>query len=198
MAGEQSTLSLETSFGLRARLMRLYFLYKDVGKPTLGPEKRFSNTQFLEILPNYIKTLSRPFTDIEVTSEYFAQASDAIAGRITLNNTGSTTKYIQTDAFCKLIPFGQGKQAGVQQQGLNKVFAGHCGDIYPCFFITGGPEHNFGQSSSLRLSADLAPKGSTTYNWSMVSSTSLEESFTRAKQLISLDWEGTSAYLDLL
>ncbi|NTU76110.1 MAG: hypothetical protein HGA86_08325, partial [Anaerolineaceae bacterium] len=126
LAGEQSTLSLETSFSLRARLMRLYFLYKDVGKPTLGPEKRFSNTQFLEILPNYIKTLSRPFTDIEVTSEYFAQASDAIAGRITLNNTGSTTKYIQTDAFCKLIPFGQGKQAGVQQQGLNKVFAGHC------------------------------------------------------------------------
>jgi hypothetical protein len=85
---EPAAINLQTTYGLRARGMRLYprFIRKDI---TLSDPLQFHRPPALvAFYANYLRFGFSPFSGIDISLEYWVPESHAICGRIRMVNSG--------------------------------------------------------------------------------------------------------------
>ena len=196
-AGEPAALAMRTTYGLRARAMRLFYRFGEMGKTITSPAEFFASPYLRRFYPNFLWLECSPFEGLDVTAEYWVPESHALAGRLTLNNRTAFARKITVDLCVTLTPLDGQPLKDSQQQMVN-VLAGETAGLFPIIFMTGGPQFGSGPHPSLTLAMDFDPGSSRQLSWAVGSADSAEASFDLARRTAGRSWEAERAHIELL
>lgn len=195
--GSPPALALTTTFGLRARLMRMFPRFSEgdliISDPELFPDP--SNIQVC--LPNYIRLVCSPLAEIELTAEYWAPLSQAICGKMTIKNLSQRNRQVRVDWIGQLTPTEGQRLAPQQMQGV-AVLTGQTADLAPLIFLTNGPKHGSGSYPCLSLAFDLSPGNQKDFTWIQAALKTQEASFALARSLAASRWEAERTRIEMI
>lgn len=195
--GEPPALSLQTTFGLRAKSMRLFYRFSENGKSVSNPAQFALPPTVRRFYPNFLIVEYSPLPNIDVLTEYWVPGSNAVSGRLTIANKSTANRKIRLEVCALLTPInGQGMTSSQMQ--LVNVLAGQTGGLFPILFLTGGPAHGSGPYPSLFLDLELGPGATRQLTWTQAATASLQTSFDLARQTAARPWEAERARLELL
>ncbi|HEX7975609.1 MAG TPA: hypothetical protein VF498_14460 [Anaerolineales bacterium] len=195
--GEPPALALQTTFGLRARALRLLPRFTE-GEVTLTDPAGFASEPVVtRFYPNFISLAFAPFPGIDVQAEYWVPQSHSVAGRIRVLNSSKLPRQVLLSWVGLLTPT-EGQSMGLVEMQAAPVLCGQTGDLFPVVFMTGGPQVGAGTYPSLSLALNLPPGGSQPVIWSQAALHTAEESFALARHIAARRWEAELARLELL
>jgi len=195
--GEPAALSLRTTYGLRAKMMRIFLRFSENGRSISDPSAFALPSTIRRFYPNFLIIDYSPLQNIDVSTEYWVPQSNAVSGRVNIANRTNATRKIRLEVCAMLTPLdGQG-MTNTQTQMVN-VLAGQTGGLFPVLFLTGGPAHGSGPHPSLFLDLELGPGATRQLSWSQAATDALQTSFDLARQAAARPWEAERARLELL
>lgn len=195
--GEPPALSLQTTYGLRAKAMRLFLRFSEDGKSVSAPATFALPPTVRRFYPSFLVLDYAPLKNIDVTVEYWVPQSNAVSGRISIANKSTAIRKIRLEVCSILTPIdGQG-MTGTQIQMVN-VLAGQTGGLFPLLFMTGGPAAGSGPYPSLFLDLELGPGATRTLTWVQAAMNNVQSSFDLARQTSARPWEAEKARLELV
>jgi len=196
--GEPSALSLRTTFGLRAKAMRIFPRFSENGKSVVNNPSDFALPPTIRrFFPSHYIVDYSPLPNIDVATEYWVPQSNAISGRMTLANKSNATRRIRLEV-CALLSHIDGQSMTAKQMQMVNVLAGQTGGLFPVLFMTGGPAHGSGPHPSLFLDLELGPGATRQLTWTQAATETLQASFDLARQVAARPWEAERARLELL
>ena len=195
--GEPAALGVRTTYGLRARGMRLFYRFSESGNTATSPADFHSPPRLRRFYPNFLLLNFAPFDGLEVTAEYWIPESHAIAGRVTITNRTAFPRKVDFELCAALTPLDGQSLAPTQQQMIN-VLAGATGGLQPVLFMTGGPKSGRGPHPSLMLGLEFDPGSTRSLSWSLGAEVSAAASFDLARQIASRAWDAERARIELV
>ena len=195
--GEPPALSLHTTYGLRAKSMRIFLRFSENEKTVSDPSAFALPPTVRRFYPNFLILDYSPLKNIDVTTEYWVPQSNAISSRMTVANKTSATRNIRLEVCALLTPIDGQTMIATQMQMVN-VLAGQTGGLFPVLFLTGGPAPGSGPHPSVFLDLDLGPGATRTLTWVQAATDDLQSSFDLARQTSARPWEAERARLELL
>ncbi|MGE5462938.1 MAG: MGH1-like glycoside hydrolase domain-containing protein, partial [Syntrophothermus sp.] len=195
--GEPGTLSLRTTYGLRAKSMRIFLRFGENGKSVSDPSAFALPPTVRRFYPNLSIVEYSPLPNIDASTEYWVPQSNAICGRVTIANKSNAVRRIRLEVCAQLAPIDGQVMTATQMQLVN-VLAGKTGGLIPVLFMTGGPAHGTGPHPSLYLDLELGPGASRQLTWAQAALNVLQASFELARQTAARPWEAERARLELL
>ena len=195
--GEPPALSLQTTYGLRAKAMRIFLRFSENGKAVSDPAGFALPPTIRRFYPNFLILDYSPLKNIDVTTEYWVPQSNAVSSRITIANKTSAIRTIRLEVCALLAPIDGQSMTATQMQMVN-VLAGQTGGLFPALFMTGGPAPGTGPHPSLFLDLDLGPGATRTLTWVQAAMDNLQSSFDLARQTSARPWDAEKARLALL
>jgi hypothetical protein len=197
--GEPPSLGLQTTYGLRARNMRIFPRFT-LGEITLSDPAEFAiPPSVLHFSPNYLTLSFAPFETIRVRAEYWVPTSQSVTGRFEFTNLDSTTQLFILEWAAVLSPDSpEGQRMAAVEMGVTTVLAGRTADLTPVFFLTGGTQASVGPYPSLTVNLELEPQGPRQITWAHAALSTPEASFELARSTVARNWEAEQARIDLL
>jgi len=195
--GEPSALSLRTTYGLRAKAMRIFLLFTENGKVVNDPANFTLPPTIRRFYPNFLVVEYSPLPNLDVSAEYWVPASNSISGRVTLVNRSNATRKLRLD-FCAILSPIDGHSIASKQMQMVNVLAGQTGGLFPVLFMTGGPAHGDGPHASLFLDLELGPGATRQLTWAQAATDTLQTSFDLARQIAARTWEAERARLEMV
>jgi hypothetical protein len=195
--GEPATLSLRTTYGLRAKSMRIFLRFTENGKAVSDPSTFALPPSVRRMYSNFLVVEYSPLPTIDVSSEYWVPQSNAVCGRVTVANKSNAVRKIRLEVCAVLAPIDGQAMTATQLQLVN-VLAGKTGGLTPVLFLTGGPAHGSGPHPSLYLDLELGPGATRQLTWAQAALPELQYSFDLARQIAARPWEAERARLELL
>lgn len=197
-AGDPPALSFSTTYGLRARQMRL-FLGLGRGAEIVTDPARFALPPTLrQVFPNYLRLEFRPFPQMEGGCETWVPDSHSLAGRVRLLNLDDFPHRVRLVLHAALLP-GENPEPMHPETVQGVTFlVGRTGDLVPVVFLTGGATCVPAAQPALGVAFTLGPGEDKTLTWAQAALGSLEESLTAARELVSRPWEEEIARLEVL
>ncbi len=180
-AGESTALTLHTTYGARARDMRLFFSFQEGDREALYARDYHQLPRVRLALPALIRTDCQPFAKLPVRQTFLALDSHTLAGRLHIANPTTRQRQVRIRlggilAALNGAPLRSEKESGVY------VLRGQTGDLHPLVFITGGAEAANGPYAALELSIELGPGASRTFTWVHVGVDRPQDAFERARR----------------
>jgi len=195
--GEPSALSLRTTFGLRAKAMRLFPRFSENGRTVNNPRDFALPPTIRRFYPNFLIIEYSPLPNIDVSTEHWVPSSNAISGRVTLVNKSNATRKIRFEMCALLVPIDGQAMTAKQNQMVN-ILAGQTSGLHPIIFMTGGPAHGSGPHPSLALDLELGPGATRQLTWSQAATGSPQASFDLARQVAARPWEAERARMEMV
>jgi len=196
-AGEPAALSLQTTFGLRARSMRLFPRFAEGGKAATSASQFVEPITFQKLYPNFLKLGFSPLKGLSVSYEIRVPHSTAICGRFTITNQLSTRRSIRFEMCSLLVPAKGHAMASTQVQLVN-VLVGLTGELIPTLFMTGGPRPGPGPQPSLMVDLDLDPMETRQLTWALATTESHQDAFEQARLVAAQPWEAECARIEMV
>ena len=195
--GEPAAISLRTTYGLRAKSMRIFLRFSENGKSISDPSTFALPATVRRFYPNFTVVEYSPLPNIDVVTEYWVPQSNAICGRVTVANKSNAVRRIRLEVCALLAPIdGQGMTA--TQLQLVNVLGGKTGGLVPVLFLTGGPAHGPGPHPSLYLDLEMGPGATRQLTWAQAAFEVMRASFDLARQTAARAWEAERARIELL
>ncbi len=195
--GEPPALSLRTTFGLRAKAMRIFPRFSENGTTVNAPSDFSLPPTIRRFYPNFLIIDYSPLPNIDVSCEQWVPESNAISGRMTLVNKSNATRKIRLE-MCALLAHIDGVSMTARQMQMINILAGQTGGLFPVIYMTGGPAHGPGPHPSLSLDLELGPGATRQLTWTQAATDDLQTSFDLARQITARPWEAERAKLELL
>ncbi len=195
--GDPVALSLITSFGRRARSMRLFPFFSLDGRRLSDPARFASAPRVRHFLPNYVCVDSRPFEGIAVTLEAWVPESHVLAGRTTISNLTSGPVTIRCGIHMQLKPHENGRPASPTNVRGVMVLTGRAGNLNPVLFLAGGAVLEGTPIPALAVNVTLAPGASRLIPWVHAGRTSVDESFDLARAVAGRPWDAELAHMEV-
>ncbi|MCJ7433548.1 MAG: hypothetical protein MUO77_08685, partial [Anaerolineales bacterium] len=128
--GEPSSLSLHTTYGLRARSMRIFFRFTEAGNAITDPNTFAKAPRVRRFHPNFIAVDSSPLENLDAAIEYWIPESHAVAGRVTFTNRTTAMRQIQFE-ICAALSHLDGQNTTTMQYQMVNILAGQTGGLAP-------------------------------------------------------------------
>ncbi len=196
-SGDPPALALYTTYGLRARRMRIFPRFTIGSQAVSDPAAFFLSPRLQRFFPNYLSLDFSPFANLEVTAEYWVPESHATAGRVTVTNKSGAVQNLLLELCAQLTPLEGQSFAPLSQQSVN-ILSGHCADLAPVIFLTGGPQPGPGPYPSLALNLAMSSGGTRTLTWAQAALGTPTESFERARSIAARAWEAERARIEMV
>lgn len=196
--GEPPALSLNSTYGLRARSMRIFPGF-GWGRANVIDPDRFDQAPIVRTaFPNYLKLDLSPLPDLWVEAEYWAADSKLVAGRFTYRNQSQEVREAELQLYAVLVP-GESPQAMGDRMREGAVYlAGRTGALSPVLFLTGGAHMVRAPYSGLVVASKIEPGESHAWIWVQAGFESETDSFNAAKAHIAGAWDAETARLERL
>jgi hypothetical protein len=191
--GEPPALALVTSYGLRARMMRIFPRFIEGDKSITDPAAFTSPVLINHFFPNLIALAFTPLPGINVDIEYWVPGPHVIASRTRITNGSPRPRSAILEWAAVLNPSAGGQRMAPAEIGLTHMLSGQTGDIVPVFYLAGGARPGRGPFTSLLVNLELAPKESIYSTWVLGSSDSISSSYESARQITTRNWEAETA-----
>ncbi|NOY99317.1 MAG: hypothetical protein GXP40_08995 [Chloroflexi bacterium] len=195
--GEPSALSLRTTYGLRARAMRIFLRFSEAGKTLTDPAAFAVAPRVQRFYANFLAIKFSPFKDVEVTAEYWVPDSHSVSGRLTIVNRTTAQRQIRLELCGLLLPLDGQNLAPVQTRAVHAL-AGSTGGLSPVLFLTGGPEPGPGPYPSLMLDLEMGPGARRQFTWAQAAHPDVQESFEAARHATARPWDAERARIELI
>jgi len=195
-SGEPAALSLRTTYGLRARAMRIFPRFREGSAEVSNPAEFFSAPVVTAFYANFIEVRFSPFEDVEVVAEYWVPDSHSICGRLSFANSKTEDRTIEFELATSLSPI-DGQNFKPQQIQAVNVLGGETGNLAPVIFLTGGPALGTGPQPSLNLKVDLGPGSKRRFSWAQAALPETEDSFILARKTVSRPFDAERARIEL-
>jgi hypothetical protein len=195
--GDPPALSLRTTYGLRARMMRLFPRFTLGGQTISDPAVFPLPPRLCRFFPNFLSLAFSPLPSIDVVAEYWAPDSHTVAGRFTVTNRSSGPASLLLELCGQLVPL-EGQSLSPLSRHSANVLTGRSADLAPVIFLTGGPQPGPGSYPSLALDLALAAGGTRTLTWAQAALATPEESFELARRTVGRPWEPEQAKIEMI
>jgi hypothetical protein len=193
---ERSAVSLVTTFGLRARSMRLFLRFSENNVAAMDPNAFASKPSLRRFYPNFLTFDFVPIENLRVTTDFWVPESHAVAGRVVLVNKSNAVRQITVEVCAALVPLDGQAIIPTQQQSVN-ILAGQTSGIAPVVFMTGGPKHGSGPYASLMLELDLGPGATRQIAFAEAALDTVADSFELARHSAAHSWEAERARIEM-
>ncbi len=180
--GEPPALALQTTLGLRANGLRVFprFIQNQV---VITDPRSFFQTPLIDFsASNFISLNYAPFQEIDVSQKAWVPDSQTLVCEVSLRNTSATIQQIRLEWVVLLKSFSTSSPMSPAQISVNTVLCGQSQNLYPVFFLTGGPQSNLSAYPSLGVEMVLMPNTSRKISWALASLESTEASFYSARK----------------
>ena len=196
-AGEPASLAVRTTYGLRARAMRLFYRFGEAGQTVTNPVDFTRAPRVHRFHPNFFSLDFVPIEGLEITAEYWVPELHALAGRLTLSNRTASGRKIDFDLCGALTPL-DGKSLTFSQLHMVNVLAGRTAGLEPVLFMTGAPKPGSGPHPSLAIRLDFEPGQTKSLVWCLGAEASTEASFQLARHIAGRPWDAERARIELV
>ncbi len=194
--GDPPAVALYTTFGLRARSLRIFPLFTE-GDRTISDPARFDKGPVIRrFYPNYIEIICFPFQGIDVKIEYWVPQSKAIAGRVKVANIGRFPRNIQFDLVAQLTP-SDGERMAPAEIDNAPCLSSQSEGLHPVLFLTGGPKTFSSPFAALRLNIDIPTGRSRQFTFCQAALSEQELSFNLAREVSASSWDAEIARIEL-
>ena len=194
---ERSAVALNTTFGLRARSMRVFLRFTENNVAVTDPNTFAVKPSLRRFYPNFLTLDYSPLENLNITTEFWIPESHAVAGRLILTNKSNTVRQLTLEICAALAPL-DGQSIIPTQQQLVNILAGQTSGIAPVIFMTGGPKHGPGPHSSLTLDLELGPGLTRQITFAEAALDTVAASFELARRTAARSWEAERARIELL
>jgi len=196
--GDPPALAVRTTYGLRARNMRLFHRFSEAGKAVTDPADFHRAPSVRRFYPNFLAIDLAPLEGLEATTELWVPESHVLAGRLILVNRTTFPRRVEFE-LCGLLNPMDGKAFGpVRQQQMVRVLSGATGGLHPVVFMSGGPDQGIGPQTALRVGLDFEGGTQRVVTWACAAESSEAESFELARRTAGRNWEAERARIELL
>ncbi len=193
--GEPPALALCTTYGLRARAMRLFPRFS-LGSQIISDPAAFSQPPRLRrFYPNLLLLDFSPLAGIDVVAEYWVPDSHTVSGRFTVTNRAGETLPLLMEICAQLSPLDGQSLAPLSIHSVNTL-AGRTSNLAPVIFLTGGPLPGPGPYPSLILDLALPDGSSRSLTWVHAALPELSDSFELARRTAARPWEAEQARVE--
>jgi hypothetical protein len=194
--GEPSALAIETTYGLRARSMRIFPGFRTGDATLIEPSDFESPPVVRALLPNYLRLELEPYPDLEVTAEYWAVDSHALAGRFTMRNAGHEVLQPIMLLHAVLRPADNPQSMSSQSHQGVIVLQGATGPLAPLVFLAGGATAAIAPYPALQVKPVITPGSTESFIWVHAACSELQESFQLARELGAQTWDAELARVE--
>ena len=194
--GESALMAVRTTYGLRARNMRIFPAFSLGGKKVINPELFFSPPILTQFYSNFLEFTCSPFQGLDVRLEYRVPSSQTLASRLTFRNLTTDTLELKFDLNAMMTPIDGQPLASTQMQSVY-ILSGKTSDLEPVVFLTGGPLRGPGPYPSLQLEFKLAPLETRMFTWVQAALTDAQASFDLARRTAARPWDAEMARIRL-
>ncbi len=186
--GQPPALALRTSFGLRARSMRIFPRFGEGRALATNPAEFPSLPRLRSFAPNFLALDFSPIEQIDVRAEYWMAASQILAGRFHVTNASASARKIRLQLCAVLVPL-DGKPFSDAQIQLVNVLTASTSGLAPLLYMTGGPAPAGGPYPSLGVDLDLISGASRSVTWALAALNDTQASFDAARKTVARPWE---------
>lgn len=195
--GEPAALSIQTTYGLRARSMRLFPRFVEDTLTVTDPDQFSSPPAIHRFFPNYALITCSPFDGLDAVFEYWVAFSNVLAGRIRIINSGVTPRKLRLEWAAILVPAGEGERMSPVQQDAVHVLQGQVQGLSPVLFMTGGVQAGSSPYPNLSLPVELLPGLERNYTWVIAALGDPKASFTLAASTAARAWDAEYARIEM-
>ena len=196
-SGEPPALSLRTTYGLRARSIRIFPRFTEDGNSVTNVSDFVEQPVIRQFYPNFMELTFSPLNELEVAYEVRIPDSNSIAGRITITNRSTERRKTRLEMCAALVPLDGHAFSHTQLQMVN-VLVGQTSGLIPLLFMTGGPLPGPGPQPSLMVELDLDPGASRRLSWSQAATLEHQTSFDAARLVAAQPWDAERARIELV
>jgi len=197
LGGDPPAVATRTTYGLRARSMRIFPLFKLNRTIITNPTEFNILPRLRRFTPGYLQLEFAPFPNLEVATEYWVPSSQTLAGRITITNRSTEPQGMQFSLCGMLSPINGQSLAPVEMQSVH-VLTGQTSNLAPVIFLTGGPLPGTGPYPSLEIDVNLAPGASRQLTWVHAAMEEPKASFDLARHTAARHWDAECTRLENL
>jgi len=195
--GDPAAIALQTSYGRRARGMRLFPFVSLAGRRQTDPARFVEPPCVRRFLPNYLKVECRPFPSLALTTEAWVPESHALAGRLALTNLSGEPVSVRLGLHVQLSPLEGGQPAAaVNVRGVT-VLSGRAGNLVPVVFLSGGAATEPAPVPGLAINLSLDPGARRVIPWVHAGCTTVDDSFDLARTVAARPWDAELARLEI-
>jgi len=197
--GEPAAILLQTSYGLRARNMRIFPQFEEAHKVISDISEFASPPEITHIAPNYIKMGGSPFPGIDVILEYWVPDCQTIAGRIKIENSSTINRNFRFAVCALLNPNdSSGQPMTPQKIEVANVLVGKTEKLSPVLFITGGASSISSPYPGLTHSLSLSAGQFRRFTWVLASHPETEHSFRHARLTASQNFDSQIGQIEMI
>lgn len=194
---ERSAIALTTTFGLRARAMRIFLRFTENNVTVTDPNTFPVKPSLRRYYPNFLTLDFAPIENLNVTTEFWVPESHSVAGRVILTNKSNAVRQITLEVCAALAPLDGQTIIPTQQQSVN-ILAGQTSGLTPVIFMTGGPKHGTDTHASLALDIELGPGATRQIFFAEAAMDTIADAFELARRSAARPWEAERARIEML
>jgi hypothetical protein len=195
--GDPAAILLQTSYGLRARNMRIFFRFGEGDKTISDPRAFHIPVTTKRFYPNYIQLGFSPFAGLDISAEYWAPESHMVAGRLQLVNHGAEVRNFRFELVALLNPASGGETINPQKREGANILNGKSDGLSPVVFLTGGPEGRSSPYTALVHHLELQPGKPRRLTWVHAALPVAEDSFNLARSTAARDWDAEISRVEM-
>lgn len=196
--GDPPAIAAQTTYGLRARGMRIFPTLVLDGRPFADPTHFSKAPAVVTLLPNYIRVEAVPAPGFLWTLEYWVPDSHLLAGRVTVANRDSRAHDVRLRLSATLRP-GEDPQA-MRAESLHgvAVLTGRSGGLAPVIFLSGGAVAEPSPYPTIAVATSLSPGGARSWTWGHAALAEADRSFDAVRGVVGRAWDAEIARLERL
>ncbi len=194
--GDPAAVAVQTTYGLRARSMRIFPSFELAGEMVTDPTHFASLPVVRCFFPNYARLDFAPFSGLEVQAEYWVPESQLLGGRFVIRNTRTADAPVRLLLHALLRPGEQPQTMGEAAFGGALALTGRSGGLAPVVFMTGGASVELVPRPALVAAFTLPPGGAKSIVWAEAGYADAKRGFEAARALTARPWEADVAALE--
>jgi hypothetical protein len=195
--GDPPALAMCTTYGLRARAMRIFPRFSMDGRMVANPVTFPVPPRLRHFYPNFLHLDFSPFPTIDVIAEYWVPDSHSAAGRFTITNHAAEAHSLLLEICGQLTPLEGQSLAPLSMQPVN-ILAGTTSNLAPVIFLTSGPQPGPGPYPSLVTELALPAGSSHSLTWVHAALPNPADSFELARRTAARPWPAERARIELI
>lgn len=194
--GDPPALAIQTSYGRRARSMRIFVAVSIEGRVLRDPGRFATPVSVVRLASNYLQVDFSPSPGLHASSEYWVTDSHTLAGRVTLRNQSAAEMEPRFILHAILRPDEGGATLAPAVVAGVTILAGQTGGLAPVVFLAGGAAIEKSPYPGLAVPCPLAPGSERSLVWAEAALGDLPSSFADARAVAARPWDAELARLE--
>ncbi len=198
--GEPPALSLQTTFGLRARRLRLFPRWVEAEKPAENPAEFAAPPLIRGAYANFAHLTCSPLEGIDADLTYWVPHAHGIAGVMRVSNPERKARTLRLEWAALLQPGSEGgHRMTVRQHETGTWYLhGQSGELHTVVLLRGEAQASPGPHPALAVTVNLKRGQSAEVVWAQAAASDPEDAYQQAAALLQRNPQADRTRIELL